>query len=521
MSVLHYYFPPSSPSGPSDVETDICVYGNSAGAVTAAVQAARSGYRCLLAINSAWIGGLTTSGLGNTDIGQGATIGGMAREFYRRVGRHYGAEEEWCFEPHVAEEVLWAMLDEAGVQPLLRQFPCLVHQSERRIVSVEFESGLRVRARQFIDASYEGDLLALAGVTCTWGREGNAAYGEIANGFQIRETHQFEAPISPFIVEGDPSSGLLPGINSGPAIPSGTGDRRIQAYNFRMCLTQASDRIPFPKPVGYEPLQYELLARYFAQGWRQLFHKFDPIRGEKTDTNNHGAVSTDFIGGSERFPVASYQEREEIFQKHVVYQQGLMWFLSHDERVPADLRGEMGRWGLPANEFQDTGGWPRQLYIRECRRLVSEWIVTEHDCRGYRTADDPVGLGSYAMDSHNCQRLVQDERVLNEGDVQIQIPAPYPVSYQAIVPRRDECSNLLVPVCISASHIAYGSVRMEPVFMILGQSAALAAGLALEMGLNAVQDLPYAALRGWLDKFGQQLKSPSRPEGKFTQPWRQ
>jgi hypothetical protein len=256
-----------------------------------------------------------------------------------------------------------------------------------------------------------------------------------------------------------------------------------------MCLTQADDRLPFPKPEGYDVRDYELLARYFATGWKALFHKFDRIRGRKTDTNNHGAVSTDFIGGNWDFPAASWTRREEIFQAHVRWQQGLMWFLSHDPRVPADLQRQMRTWGLTADEFTDTGGWSRQLYIRESRRLVGEYVVTEHDCRGRRSGSCPVGLGAYAMDSHNCQRVVRDGRVINEGDVQVSGFSPYSIPYRALVPRRAECTNLLVPVCLSASHIAYGSIRMEPVFMILGQSAAIAADLALSGPSGAVQDV--------------------------------
>lgn len=517
MPALHYYFPPERPVRRIDLETDVCVYGNSAGAAIAAIQIARSGWRCALVVNSAWIGGLTSSGLGFTDIGNEAAIGGMAREFYRRLGAHYGVAEEWCFEPHAAEQVLNEMLAEAGVVPLLRQFPQEAVREGGRILSVAFESGLRVAARHFIDASYEGDLMAMAGVSWTSGREGNAVYGEVANGVQLRETHQFDVPVSPYVREDDPSSGLLPGIEAGPLAPAGSGDSRVQAYTFRLCLTRAKDRLPFPRPAAYDARDYELLARYFAKGWSQVFQKFDPIRGGKTDTNNHGAVSTDLIGGSDRFPHASHAEREEIFQRHVSYQQGLLWFLTHDARVPAEVRAEMARWGLPADEFPDTGGWPHQLYVRECRRMVSDWVVTEHDCLGYRRAADPVGLGAYAIDSHNCQRVVVDGRVMNEGDVQVKGFPPYPISYRAIVPRRAECQNLLVPVCLAASHTAYGSIRMEPVFMILGQSAAVAAVLALERGAEAVQDVDYAALRERLDQLGQKLKSQKRGERKFDE----
>lgn len=341
MSSLHYYFSPNSASHPIELNVDICVYGGSAGAITAAVQAARSGRTCALVMNTAWLGGLTAGGLGFTDIGNEGAIGGMAREFYGRVGNHYGVKEEWCFEPHVAEKVFRAMLAEAGVTPHLKQFLKSLKKENGRLVSIQMESGLKVTARQFIDASYEGDLMAMAGVSSTFGREGNEVYGELVNGVQLRDKHQFEVPISPYVREGDPKSGLLPGINEGPLAPQGSGDRRVQAYNFRMCLTKAKDRLPFPKPESYNVLNYELLARYIARGWNEMFRKYDRIRNGKTDTNNHGAVSTDFIGGSDRFPEASYAEREEIFQRHVAYQQGLMWFWHNDPRVPAKIQQEL------------------------------------------------------------------------------------------------------------------------------------------------------------------------------------
>jgi hypothetical protein len=504
MSRLHYHFPPTQIE-PRTIVADFCLYGASPAAITAALEARRRGYRVALVVNSAWLGGLTAGGLSNTDIGNKQSIGGLARAFYRELGRRYGVEEEWRFEPHMAARVLHDWLREAGIEPLLREYVTAVEKSGPTLTALRCESGLRVEARIFVDASYEGDVLALAGVSHTVGREGNAVHGELLNGVQLRETHQFEAPVSPYIREGDPASGLLPGISSAPLAPAGSGDRLVQAYNFRMCLTQAADRLPFPRPEGYDPRDYELFARYLRTGWRDLFHKFDRIRGRKTDTNNHGAVSTDFIGGNHDFPTASWTRREEIFQAHVRWQQGLMWFLSHDPRCPAWVRQRMGEWGLPTDEFTDTGGWAHQLYIREARRMVSDYVVTELDCRGYRAASDAVGLGSYAMDSHNCQRVVVDGCVRNEGDVQVYGFNPYPIPYRSIVPKRGEATNLLVPVCVSASHIAYGSVRMEPVFMILGQSAAIAGHLAL-LEKCSVQDVPYAKLRPLLLEEGQALK---------------
>lgn len=500
-----YYFPPSGNLERRIVEVDLCCYGTSPAAITAAVQARRLGRTVALVIHGEQLGGLTASGLGNTDIGNRGAIGGMAREFYRRVGEAYGVAEEWRFEPHVAERVFAGMLGEAGITPLLREFAERVLVVEGRIRETVFESGLVVRARYFIDASYEGDLMALAGVRHTVGRESNSQYGETLNGVQCLQYHQFDVPIDPYRREGDQSSGLLPGINPEPLAPAGSGDSRIQAYNFRLCLSQAPDRIPFAEPDGYNPLDYELLARHLREGFaiERVFRKFDSIRNGKTDTNNWGAVSTDFIGGNWDFPEASYAVRERIFQEHVRWHQGLFWFYCADPRVPVPIQLRMRTWGLAADEFPATGGWPHQLYIRESRRMVSDYVITERDCRGERRAEDSVALGAYGMDSHNCQRVVVMGRVRNEGDVQVVGFPPYPISYRSIVPRRGEVENLLVPVCVSASHIAYGSVRMEPAFMILGQSAALAAELAMRAQDQAVQEVPYAGLRRLLDRAGQ------------------
>ncbi|MBM3495625.1 MAG: FAD-dependent oxidoreductase, partial [Armatimonadetes bacterium] len=330
--------------------------------------------------------------------------------------------------------------------------------------------------------------------------------GETINGIQYLDKHQFEAHVSPYVVEGDPASGLLPGIEPRARERAGTGDRRVQAYNFRLILTRKPEnRIPFPKPEGYDLRQYVLTARYLAAGWTGAFSKFDPIRGDKVDKNNAGATSTDFIGANYRWPTGSYAERERAFQEHVRYVAGWFWFMANDPSVPESVRSRMAEWGLCKDEYGDTGGWPHQLYVREARRMVSDYVITEHDCRGKARADDPVGLGSYGMDSHNCRRYVVDGRVMNEGDVQVAGFPPYPVSYRCIVPKRGQCANLLVPVCISASHIAYGSARMEPVFMVLGQSAALAAHIALETGA-AVQDVPYTDLRARLLDAGQVLE---------------
>jgi hypothetical protein len=502
---LHYYFPPEKVVKRT-LSADVCIYGGTSCGIIAAVQLAQLGRKVVLIEPSAHLGGMTTGGLSNTDIGNKAAIGGLSREFYHRIGQKYGEEEEWRFEPHVADEVYAAMLKEAAVPTYTKEYLHSVRKQENRITSLLTESGLTVRARCFIDATYEGDLMAQAKVRYVVGRESNTVYGETLDGAQTRDKHQFDAAVDPYVRAGDPTSGLLPGIDLTPVEPNGTGDVRIQAYNFRLCMaTTAENRLPFPQPEGYDPAQYQLLARYLATGWNQVFQKFDPIRNAKTDTNNHGAISTDFIGQNYAWPEADYRTRERIFRAHVIYQQGWAWFLANDPSVPEAIRTKMNTFGLCRDEFTETGGWSPQLYVREARRMVSDYVMTEANCRGDRTVPDPVGLAAYTMDSHNCRRFVRDGRVWNEGDVQVGGMPPYPISYRAIVPKKAECANLFVPVCLAASHIAYGSIRMEPVFMILGQSAALAADIALTDNI-AVQDVDYGKLRPRLEAAHQILE---------------
>jgi hypothetical protein len=455
---------------------------------------------------------MTAGGLGMTDIGNKRAIGGLSREFYRRVGGMYRVEEEWCFEPHVAEAVFDQWLQETPVQVFRRQFVKSIRKENGRIVSLQTVSGLIVEARMFIDTSYEGDLMALARVSYSVGRESNSQYGETYNGEQIRNLHQFENPVDPYVIPKTPASGLLPGIEAGAIYQPGLGDRRTQAYNFRMCLTRRQDiRIPFPKPAAYDDKWYVLLKRHLATGWNEAFHKFDPVRNGKTDTNNHGAVSTDFIGMNHAYPEASYAAREIIFQAHVTYQQGIMWCLAHDPGIPSVIREPMSEWGLCRDEFVDSGGWPHALYVRESRRMVSDYVMTEHDCLGTVEAEDPIGLAAYGMDSHNCRRIVRGGLVCNEGDVQITKLTPYPISYRTIVPKKSECQNLFVPFCLSATHIAFGSIRMEPVLMLLGQSAAIAADMALKESVP-VQDISYPALKAELLSAGQILAWEREPQ---------
>ncbi len=512
-STSAYYSPAIVEPGLRRLSTDVCVYGANAAGVMAAVQVARSGRKVVLLNPSRHVGGMTTGGLSFTDLGDKSAIGGLAREFYRRTGAHYGKQEEWNFEPHVAGRVLNAFLGESGVAVMNGQYVESVRRAESsgapRIAEMTTTGGAAVAAGYFMDCSYEGDLMARSGVSCVIGREANAEHGERFNGQQIRATHQFDSRIDPYIRPGDPQSGLLPGIDRDGRFVPGSPDRRVQAYNFRVCLTrQPGLRVSFSKPDGFDRGDHELLVRLLASGWSNVFAKFDRIQGGKTDTNNFGPVSTDYIGGSHAWPQASYAVREGIFQEHVRYQQGYHWFMGNDPSVPVQIRSAYAKWGLAADEFLGTADhWPHQLYVREARRMVGEQVVTEHHCLGLTAVDDPIGLGAYQMDSHNCRRIVQDGRVLNEGDVEIGLSRPYGIGYRSIVPRKGECANLLVPVCLSATHIAWGSIRMEPVFMILAQSAAIAACSAIASGNIPVQDVQYGTIRPLLDECGQKLST--------------
>jgi len=408
----------------------------------------------------------------------------------------------WTFEPHVAEMLFKQMLQETGVPVRYHQRLASVLKRGSRILSIHTEGGDEYRAKIFIDASYEGDLMAKAGVQYHVGREANAVYGETLNGIRAETPkHQFIVPVDPYVRPGDPSSGLLPFIQKGTSGKPGSGDKRVQTYNYRLCFTtNEANRLPVTPPPDYDAANYELLARYFealvAAGKKPQLNEFwNPIwmPNQKTDINNNGAFSTDFIGASYDYPEGSYKDRARTDRGHENYVRGFITFLATSPRVPANIRDEIQRWGPCKDEFQDTGGWPNRLYIREARRMISDYVMTEQNCRGARVADDPVGLGAYNMDSHNCQRIVKNGRAENEGDVQVPVK-PYPISYHSLVPKQRQCENLFVPVCLAASHIAYGSIRMEPVFMTLGQSAATAAAIAIDDKVP-VQKVDYAKLR--------------------------
>ncbi len=513
---------------------DVVVYGGTSAGVTAAIQVARMGRSVLLIEPGRHLGAMTTSGLGHTDFGFKKSIGGMALEFYGRVRKHYARDSAWKqetfdafrqrrarfvnddamwnFEPSVAEAVINRMADEAGVPVLFEERLDReggVRKTRTAISEIRMESGRAYRARIFVDATFEGDLLAAAGVTFVVGRESNALYGETLNGAEVRHArhHQFVKPVDPWIVPGDRTSGLLPGIESAGPGNDGDGDDRVQAYNFRVCMTDdPTNRVPFARPAGYDPLEYELLLRNFEAGDMRLPLKIDMMPNRKTDLNNRHAVSTDWIGRNHHYALADYAGRRAFDEALRTYTLGLLWTLANHPRVPDEIRAKAGRFGLAADEFTDSGHLPFQMYVREARRMKSDMVMTQHVITGKEKVSDPIGLGSYTMDSHNVRRYVDENgHVRNEGDVQVGGFEPYGIGYGAIVPPGTECTNLLVPVCVSASHIAFGSIRMEPVFMVLGQSAGTAAVRAIEEGVP-VQEISYEELESRLLRDGQKLE---------------
>ncbi len=529
-NALGYYSP--LPRGKTQtIQCAVAVYGGTPAGVTAAIQAARMGHSAVLISFDRNVGGLVSGGLTATDVGAKDSIGGLAQEFYARLGRMKD------FRPAEAEALFLKLLAEAGVKVLCERRLESVALADGKIISTTLETGETIAAAMFIDASYEGDLLAAANVSYQVGREPASAYGESLGGqwqpVSWKNIYQFcRLPLSPDLEPTNPAAGLLPEISTEAAGRPGDGDYKVQAYNFRMQLTDAPGKIPFPRPPGYAAERYALLARFlnadpkvrWTLNYTTKALTDGPVQMRKGDCNNAGSFSTDYVGGNYRWPDGTYspgtftnlppprrglpmplrklyETRAQIFQDHVNYQQGLMYFLANDPQVPAELRGRVNRFGLDPREFPATGHWPHQLYIREARRMVSAYIITQADCESKTTAGDSIGLASYNMDSHFCQRVPVTENgtrtVRNEGGFGQACPKPYPVSYQAIVPRQSECANLLVPVCLSASHVAYGSIRMEPVFMILGQSAGAAAVLAIEDAVP-VQAVNYKKLQARL-----------------------
>lgn len=555
---------------------DLVIYGATSSGIAAAVQAARMDKSVIIIEPgiSQQLGGLTSGGLGRTDFGNKKVIGGISLEFYKDINRYYlndsnwiwqtrddyfknqtyhpgstniNEESMWFFEPSAARKIYQKWIDHYGIPVIFGErinrhgegktakvadgrmvaspgnVSDGVIKKDTKITEIVMESGMRIRGRFFIDATYEGDLLAGAGISYTIGREGYDIYEESLNGIRTELSipdsgvppwrhHQFEPSVDPYIEKGNKNSGLLPMIKSeGPGV-EGKSDHRIQAYCFRMCLTDVDEnRIPFSKPEGYNEQNYELLFRNYEAGFNRLPWINSPMPNHKTDTNNQSAFSTDYIGMNYNYPEATYSEREQILTDHRNYQKGLMWTLAYHPRIPENIRNEVARWGVTKDEFEEAQGWQEQLYVREARRMISDVVMSQHHCQGKIIASQSIGMGAYGMDSHHTQRYVDaNGYVKNEGDVQIGLRSPYPIDYRSILPKQSECSNLLVSICLSASHIAFGSIRMEPVFMVLGQSAATAACLAIDENCS-LHELPYDKLEPQLKNAGQILQLKDMP----------
>lgn len=504
---------------------DLVVYGDSSAAVTAAIQAKRMGLNVVLVNPTNFPGGMSASGLGATDfLGKRGTFGGIASEFYDAIAAAYGAEFVRSFEPHVGQQVFSQMIASADVtvdfnEQLDRSPGKGVTMKGQRIEAITMLSGKTYHGKMFIDATYVGDLMAAAGVSYTVGREAESVYNEDLAGvrrgdtkprvhYTQRDKDHFTKKVDPFVVPGDKNSGLLPLIFQIDELRNGQGDKKIQAFNYRVCLTSdPSHRIPIDKPDGYRELDHELLLRNFEAGDGRLPALIEPLAGSgsKVDWNSMHAVGSDFAGANWDYPEASYDRRREIEKEHEIYIRGFLWTLANNPRVPEAIRKKVAVYGLPKDEFTNNGGWPWMIYIREARRMVSDYVMTQHDCEGKQSAEDPVGLGSFGMDSHVVQHFVTESGHANSDGVIWRVPPkPYGISFRAMIPKKGECENLVVPICLSASHVAFGSIRMEPVYMTLGQSAAIAAGTSLRNN-SAVQDLPYPALQEQLRTAGQIL----------------
>jgi len=520
-------------------KADVIVYGGTSAAVTTAVQLVRMGKSVIIVSPDKHLGGLSSSGLGFTDTGNKEVIGGLSREFYQLLYNHYQNQKAWewqkqseygnkgqgnpaidgenrtmwIFEPHVAEEAFEKMISTHQIKVFREEFLDRdngVTKENSDIVSIKTTSGKIFEGKIFVDVTYEGDLMASSGVSFHVGREAISTYNEEWNGIQtgvLHHGHHFKSDIDPFVIPGDSTSGLLPRISSENPGIKGEGDHRLQAYCFRMCLTDhPENRIPFTRPNNYDSTQYELLIRVYNSGWNETFNKFDPIPNHKTDENNHGPFSFDNIGMNYDYPEASYERRKQIIEEHKNYQAGLLYFIATDPRIPKDVQQEMRRWGLAKDEFADNGNWPYNIYVREARRMIGKFVMTENELLGKKETPGSIGMGSYTIDSHNVQRYVKpDGFVQNEGDIGVHIKRPYTIALNSILPRREECNNLIVPVCVSSSHIAFGSIRMEPVFMILGQSAGTLAAMAIDEK-KSIHDIEYDNLKVKLVTDGQILE---------------
>jgi hypothetical protein len=482
--------------------SDVCVFGATAAGVAAAVGAADAGASVVVVEPGRHVGGMVSGGLSWTDVGDERVLGGFARRFYTAVADHYDAPL-WSLrgpEPRVAESLLCAMLDGVDVRLEERDVP---------------------DAAVYVDASYEGDLLQRFGVPYAVGREPRALHGETWAGRQPATRpgkHNFPVLVSPFDERGD----LLPQVRAPdldergwPVDDLGAGDGGLQAYGFRVCLTTRGERLPFEPPDGYDPGEFELLRRLLAAAPLEAGDLLglvpDLLPNGKCDVNSIGPFSLNVLDGSNRgYPDGNDDERARIRAHHLRYTRSLLYFLGHDEDVPARIRRAVGEWGLCADEFTDTGGWPHQLYVRDARRMLGDHVLVEEDLVGARMFDDTVALGSYNIDIREVERTwrylpeyVRQAAVFNEGYLSVAVP-PYGIPYRSLTPRRDDASNLLVPVCLSASHVAFGSVRMEPTLMLLGHAAGIAAAQAARRAV-AVQDVDVTLLQDALRDAGQVL----------------
>lgn len=524
------------------VDSEVVIYGGTSSAITSAVQLARLNKKVIIVCPDKHLGGLSSNGLGFTDTGNKAVIGGITREFYQRVYNHYEQAESWkwqtkneygnkgqgtpaidrdkktmwIFEPHVAEQIFNDLIRENKIKVYSNKWLDRekgVEMKDGKIISITMLDGQVFKGKIFIDATYEGDLMAASGVSYHVGREANHVYNEEWNGVQVgvlHHTHHFgDMKISPYVVPGDSSSNVLHGVSKDFPGIKGDGDNRLQAYCFRLCLTKVKEnQIPITKPENYNPHTYDLLAKVLEKGWKETFKKFDMIPNSKTDANNHGPFSFDYIGMNYDYPEASYNRRTEIIKAHEYYQKGLLFFYANDERVPIDIQEEMRKWGYAKDEFKDNNGWPNQIYVREARRMIGDFVMTENEILGKSKVPHPIGMGSYTMDSHNVQRYItKDGFVQNEGDIGVKPNQPYQIDLGAITPKKEECKNLLVVAAVSSSHIAFGSIRMEPVFMILGQSAAIVASIAIEEN-KSIQEIDYNLIEQEMLKVDQIIEIP-------------
>lgn len=488
---------------------DVVVYGTTASGVVSAIAASRQGMKVALVGVDQHLGGMISGGLSSSDRGKDEVIGGISREFFERVGKHYNESIEWYFEPHVAEQVFREMLGETKVvylQKVRLREQNGVRMKDHRIASITLTDGTELSASVFVDASYEGDLMGEAGVQYTWGRESEAQYGELIAGVRDRQRpdHHFNVRVSPYEADGS----LLPEVQKGPRGPLGQGDKYVQAYTFRMCLTnKPGNMIPFPRPDTYDPHRYELLKRYIAALAAKENHPpvmkelmiMNKIKGQKLDINNFGGFSIDHIGASVDFPAANYRRQAEIWADHYNYEAGFFYFLAHDPSVPKSLQDEVNSYGLAKDEFPAEKGWPFQLYIREGRRMMGQYVMTQKDITTDVKKADSIGMGSYQSDSHHVRRIPTDDgAVENEGE-QYVLTVPYQIPYRVMLPQKKDVENLLVPVCFSASHVAYSTIRMEPQYMILGQASGVAAAIAAQQK-KAVADISVEELQARLRK---------------------